>query len=990
MTTFLTFLYVAAYFVVPFGAGVLLSRLFKVRDFATKIGLVLFTIGFFIAPFINQKVRHPELSWKEAISAALPLGIDLAGGTNLIYQVVEKENAPLTPELMDRMVAAVSRRINPSGAEEVTVRRVGTDRIEVIIPGANPAIVEDKKDKMTRLGTLEFSVLANTRDHQAIIEQAKLSPKSDVRMGGKVVAMWRAVAPITNDETKTTSPNPEFDDDRDIAIRQIQGEPEGYKEVLVLFEEDDEQRITGQYLRQARAGMSSRDGTPAVHFTLNQKGAYLFGLLTEKHKPNRDGFHRQLSILLDDKIFSAPQINDVIAGGQVEIHGNFTPKAVDKLVSVLHAGALPAELNKEPISEFTISPTLGADVQSKGVFALWVSTVAVIVFMGAYYLLAGAVADFAMILNLVFIAGAMAFINAAFTLPGLAGLVLSAGMAVDANVLIYERIREETQRGASLRMAIHNGFDKAFTAIIDSHVTTLISSLILYMVGTDQVRGFAVSLFIGLVMNLFTAVYASRIILEIFERTRSVKKLKMFSIIGATNFDFVAKQNIAIAASVVLIVAGMAALIARGRDNLDIDFTGGTMISMQFNESQKTDEVRAKLEKGLGSNITLEELTRRDDTVQGKRFRLRTTDQDETKVEAKVNETFPDQLVRVSMKFGELKAIPAAQETKPAEGDAKTKTPVLEEQFPGGHEVDLEFLHATQTSSEPSEIAPATISRYVANELEKKYPKAESLIALTGTAGSGVSATGNQVRLFNKMRLQVAKDVPQEDVQAALVAVQTKMQNKPLFDEVTSFERAVANEAIRDAILAVVASLVAIIIYLWFRFDKVVFGLATVLALVHDVLVALGCVALGAYLSRTPLGPMLMLTDFKINMSMIAAFLTITGYSTNDTIVIFDRLREIRGKNPVITKEMINFTVNQTLSRTILTALTVIISLVILYVVGGEGIHGFAFCMLIGSIAGTYSTVYIASPLVLWFMKYLPQDTTRRTTISKGEPAPTA
>jgi SecD/SecF fusion protein len=207
---------------------------------------------------------------------------------------------------------------------------------------------------------------------------------------------------------------------------------------------------------------------------------------------------------------------------------------------------------------------------------------------------------------------------------------------------------------------------------------------------------------------------------------------------------------------------------------------------------------------------------------------------------------------------------------------------------------------------------------------------------------------------------------------SALAAVQHKMESIPLFDEVTTFESSVAGETKTSAIIAIVVSLIALVIYIWFRFENFVFGLAAVVALAHDVLVTLGCVALAGYLTNTPLGPLLMLNDFKINMAMIAAFLTIVGYSLNDTIVIFDRLREIRGKNPMVTKEMINGTMNQCLSRTILTALTVFITVVILYVLGGEGIHGFAFCMVIGSIAGTYSTVYIASPLVLVFMKKFP------------------
>ncbi len=972
--------YIALFFVLPFGLGAILGSVLRVKEYSVRMGFVMFTIGLGCAPFVIQIARGH--SWQDALS----YGIDLAGGTNLIYQLEDqKDREPLdgdpkaksggrsgvsvNDQLMNQMVSAVSRRINPAGTKEVTVRRVGRDRIEVIIPGANPAAVEDAKQQMTQLGSLEFSIVANVRDHKDYINRARSSPAADVRAGGKVVAAWRELAPDV-DENGKQSPQSGFDADPEIAVRQMKGRPEGFKEVLVLVEPDENKRITGKLLKTARAGNDS-EGRPAVHFTFNIQGASLFQNLTMYYRPRQDGTKRKLAILLDGKVHSAPYINDVIsATGQIT--GKFTEKEVNNLVGVLNAGALPVPLKKDPISEFTISPTLGLDVQSKGKLALWVSTLSVVLFMGVYYLVAGLVADFAMILNLLFIVSVMAFIEAAFTLPGLAGLVLSAGMAVDANVLIYERIREETQRGASLRMAIHNGFDRALTAIVDSNVVTLITAVILFMIGTDQVRGFAVSLFIGLVMNLFTAVYVSRVILDVFERTRITRKLKMLRLIGVTHFDFVGKQFIATAASLVLITAGMVALFVRGSENLDIDFTGGTMVTMQFTESQNSDDVRHKLEKTFGSNITVEELKIAGQKAAGTRFRLRTTNDREEEIKELVNQTFPNQLVRKTMTPGPIEVIPGA----PAASD-KEKTPAspVDELFGGGHQVKLAFS---------DEISPVTIESYLVKEFARQNrPQAQTLFALEGLSGTGVNEQEGRVKLFDAMRLKVVKDVPETEVAAVVNAVQGSMQNSPSFEEVTSFASAVADEAITWAIVAIVAALLAVVTYVWFRFDKMVFGLSAVVALIHDVLVSLGAVALGAYLSRTPLGPMLLLTDFKINMPMIAAFLTIVGYSLNDTIVIFDRLREIRGKNPDVTKDMINLTVNQCLSRTLLTAFTVFISVAILYALGGDGIHGFAFCMVIGSIAGTYSTVYIASPLVLWFMRRSQQNSSGGRTPAK-------
>lgn len=918
--------------------------------------------------------------WKDALS----FGIDLAGGTNLVYEVDEEKARAdainVTADLMDRLVGAVAKRVNPAGTKEIVVRRLGMTRVEIILPGADQAIVEDTKTQITKLGSLEFSIVANRQDHADLIKRALASPAVDVRMGDKVVAKWRPIAPAKDSQGRDI-PNTDFDNNGDIALRQMVGKRPGFKEVLILYEPDPERQITGKYLSRAHV-TSDSNGGPAVGFNFNTRGGYLFGDLTMRNLPRKDGTQRQLAVMLNGDVYTAPSIRQQISSQGIIESQRFTLKEVEQLVSVLNAGALPVPMKQNPISEFTISPTLGSDVQQKGMQALWVSAIAVVVFMAGYYFVAGVVADVALLLNLLYIVGIMAFVKAAFTLPGLAGLVLSAGMAVDANVLIYERIREELQRGASLRMAIHNGFDKAFAAIFDSNVSTLITAVILFWIGTETVKGFAVSLFIGLVMNLFTAVLVSRWILNILERSRLVKKLTMLRLIGVTNFDFVGKQMIASAVSVVVIVAGLAAFIARGSSNYDIDFTGGISITMQFNEPQDTDAVRSKLEEAFHKNITVEELTSSGQIVKGTYFRLRVANEgdqnlDPAVIESKVNAAFPQLLARKLVVLGEITPIPAKEsKAEAAIGDKEMSSSDDADRFAGGSQVALNF---TDDKGSPAEMAPATFSRYLIEQLsavkvddKPKYPAPENLFALEGTSGRGVSAREAEVKLFTGMNLKASPTISLEDLSKSLNNVRDTLKNSPVFDEVTSFESSVASETKQSAVLAIVLALIAIVAYVWFRFENLTFGFAAVVALAHDVLVTLGCVALASYLSNTPLGPALLLTDFKINMAMIAAFLTIVGYSLNDTIVIFDRLREIRGKNPQLSKEMINLTVNQTMSRTILTALTVFITVVILYAIGGEGIHGFAFCMVIGSIAGTYSTVYIASPLVLQLTKSGP------------------
>ena len=911
--------------------------------------------------------------WKDALS----YGIDLAGGTNLVYELDTSEKQEIDNNLMDRMVGAVTKRINPAGTKEIVVRRVGKMRIEVILPGADPAVVEETKELMTRLGTLEFSIVVNERDNPEIIRAARATPGTDVYVDGKLVAKWREVAPDKDDKGREV-PSNQFKGRTEIAVRQMPGKPKGYDEILIRYEEDKDKQITGKLLKRANATHDG-NGAPAVGFHFNQAGGFRFHDLTSQNKPRKDGSKRLLAVMLNDKVHTAPQINQPIQENGI-IEGRFNQKEVDELVAVLNAGALPVPIKKTPISEFTISPTLGSDVQSKGKLALWVSSAAVIIFMASYYFVAGLVADFALLLNLLFIVAVMAFVKAAFTLPGLAGLVLSAGMAVDANVLIYERMREELGRGASLRMAIHNGFDKAWAAIFDSNIATLISSLILYMIGTEQVKGFAVSLIIGLAMNLYTAVFISKIIMNILEKSKTIRKVRMLSLVGVTNFDFVGKQVVASIASTVLIVAGLAAFFARGVKNYDIDFTGGVSVTMQFTEPQQADTVRAELEKKFNKNITVEELTPYGET-KGYYFRLRVANEekqdiDQKEVEQKISAAFPDKLVKKSFTYDKPTAIkPVETAAAGAATGAETAAPAGQP-FADGTQVHLNFK---DDKGHPAEVAPATFGRFVQEQLESvkakagdapKYPKADSLFSLVGTAGEGMSAREGKVKIFKAMTLYVSKTVDPADLEVALSDVQKSMDQTPLFDEVTSFASSVAKDTKYSAVYAVVAALLAIVAFVWFRFENLVFGLAAVVALAHDVLASLGCVALASYLSGTTIGSLLLFDDFKINMAMIAAFLTIVGYSLNDTIVIFDRLREIRGKNPVVTKEMINSTVNQCFGRTLLTAFTVFITVVILYVLGGEGIHGFAFCMVVGSIVGTYSTVYIASPLVLIFMKH--------------------
>ena len=289
---------------------------------------------------------------------------------------------------------------------------------------------------------------------------------------------------------------------------------------------------------------------------------------------------------------------------------------------MLNAGSLPAALQPEPISQQRIGSQLGDDTIHKGTMAIIISTAAILVFMVIYYRFCGIVADIAVMLNMIVTVALMILIKAAFTLPGLAGLVLTVGMAVDANVLIYERMREETERGASLRMAIRNGFSRAMATIIDSHVTTLVSTAVLYVVGTDQIKGFAVTLIIGLLMSLFTAVFVARVIFDIAEKRRWITQLKMMHVIGHTNIDFIRWRVPAIAGSVIICVLGFIAMASRGQEMLDIDFTGGSSVQLLFAEDKPHVVAEGARSGGRIARRGRQQRGRQGPRIQGRHVRI--------------------------------------------------------------------------------------------------------------------------------------------------------------------------------------------------------------------------------------------------------------------------------------------------------------------------------------------------------------------------------
>ena len=698
--------------------------------------------------------------------------------------------------------------------------------------------------------------------------------------------------------------------------------------------------VTGRFLKNARPDQNNLQVVVAFHF--DGEGGSRFFELTTKNKPSGSSeapFHRYLAVILDDKIESAPRLNQPISTDGI-IEGNFKKEEVDRLVRILNAGALPASLKPAPVSESTLGPTLGQDTINAGTFSVGIAFLAVIAFMLVYYRFAGMVACIALLANLILTVAFMTLVNATFTLPGLAGLVLMLGMAVDANVLIYERLREERDRGATLALAIRNGYDRAFPTIIDTHLSSIFTAIVLYAVGNDQLKGFGISLTVGLIISLFTSLYMTRLMFDIWQYKGWLHKLSMMRLLTKPNIDFMAIRYYWFTATIILTVLGAAVFIHRlDKGGLNIDFMGGTAYGGQLNEKVSANELRSLLAKSDLPDVSVEQIfvssPEFSEGDKSKLFTVRTSEKDARVVQARINDLLGGRLKKVDLQSYNID--------------------------PSNKRVVLGFVDPTTKA--PEFASRAQVSMLLSNELKKAG--LESAAQQLAVEGLGKEKEGH----FQWMEVQFVQPLDRAKLETVLKQTQVELATSPQPERLENFDRQLAAETQTRALYAILLSWAAILLYLWFRFGNWTFGLATVLCLIHDLFFTLGIIGFCHYIQAwwPGLASALLIQDFKIDLPTVAALLTLVGYSVNDTIVVFDRVREVRGKNPQLTPQMINDSVNQTLSRTLLTAFTVWLVVFVLYVWGGEGVHLFAFVMVVGVIVGTYSSIYIASPLLLIF-----------------------
>ncbi len=789
-------------------------------------------------------------------------------------------------------------------------------------------------------------------------------------------------------------------------------------------------KISGELLERAYV---SQELTPACHFIFNRFGAELFGNLTGKNIPSdeqgeKDKIKRHLAIILDGLVMSAPYISSKISDSG-QISGNFTQKEVKSLVDILNSGSLPATLKPQPVSESTMGPTLGQDTIRDGLYAIAGSLLVVMAFMILYYRFAGLVASVALSFNLLLTVGFMIGVQATFTLPGLAGLVLMVGMAVDANVLIYERLREERDRGASLALAIRNGYDRALPTIIDTHMTGIFTAVVLYIVGNDQLRGFGVSLTVGLIISLFTSLYMTHVMFSFWLSQNWLRKLSMFRFLSKPNIDFMAIRNIMFVATITLAVLGVGLFVARIGEDLNIDFVGGTLYGGKLAEPISMIGLRDLLdtknqEKQLGGVVVREiDIAKADE---GTRFALKypgETEERQITLANKIEGSTPKARADALKDRAEKLPDPAVEQIYPSfdqqppdkskyfnirttekepelvqavldrllQANGKPlmlKTYMAVDKFADNSITITTHFRFTTEADKPEPASPGYVRTLLNRHLEQIFGKNKA--PKFDLNGDGQSYDGK----YKEMTFTITPETVgtfnltgtrREEVEKAVNGTKEEFAARPQPDRLEVFDKALASETRTRAMWAIIASWGAILLYLWFRFGSWTFGLAAVLCLIHDLFFTLGAIAICHYLDNTFLGNILALQDFKIDFPAVAALLTLVGYSVNDTIVVFDRIREVRGKNPDLTAQIINDSINQTLSRTLLTSLLTWLVVIVLYVWGGPGVHLFAFVMVVGVIVGTYSSIYIASPLLLMFGEGVHEAAEQRQQASQQE-----
>jgi SecD/SecF fusion protein len=878
-----------------------------------QLFLILILVG--IAAYFSYPSEDKPLfgkgEWFEGNK--IQLGLDLQGGSE-IRVALKKEGVAETNirEYTERAKEIIERRINLYGLKEPRIQRYGDEQILIQLPGMDMAEVERVKKIILSSGKLEFKLEADAKIVEDFKDKFPKAPSGYV---------WY---------------DKEGSQDSD------------ERGLRVLVREKAE--LTGEHIVKAGSYWAQFEGV-VVNFKLNPYGTRLFADLTKKYAKSETGEDRKLAIILDNKLVSAPVINTPIPSGEGIITGRFTLQQAQDLATVLRSGSLPASL--EIISETFVGPSLGEDAIKRGIISFVLAVSAVILFMLIYYHLAGLIAVIAMAMNFMLLVGILSFFNATMTLPGIAALVLTLGMAVDSNIIFYERIREEINKGKETMAAFEAGFNRALITVVDANLTTLLAGIILYYFGTGPLKGFAIVLSVGIITTLFTGYFASKVMLRSAIESGILKSFSMLKLFSKANVGFMKTAGVFKMISLLLVIFSVVIFFSKGRENYGIDFTGGTVLNINFTTPMNIGEVRDTI-RGITTvdSATKETLTKYSD-AEVQSVLQHVTGGMKSSLTGVFNQAqYSSNEFQIRTKF-----VSTADKVQEFKSD-------LQRVFTGKIAVD-QIISSTTISKIRDyrfrmtvRLAPDIDIKSVQEKLKNHCVKqgfSEPFIA-----PEEVEATPTVTAPYKIYNLYFKED--NDIVLEKIVREELGFSAGP-FSKVESIGGAVARELQRNAVIAVILSWLGMILYLAVRFEFK-FGLGAVIALIHDVLISLGSVILFNMLIPKSSGMRL-----EINLSSVAAFLTIIGYSVNDTIVIFDRIREnfklMKGES---LRKIIDRSVNETLGRTIWTSLTVFLTVTILFGItarSGGGIASFAFPMIIGVVVGTYSSVFIATSLLL-------------------------
>lgn len=805
-----------------------------------------------------------------------------------------------------------------------------------------------------------------------------------------------------------------------ISSRGFIGERTQDGRYFLLVSDERGRRLTqaeGQGDWGVSQAFASRDefGRNAIGFQMDPKGASLLGQMTA------DNIQEPMVILLDDKVYSTPATIQSRISSNGQITGTFSGEDIAYVVQTLSAGSLSARLSEEPIGRNNIAPELGADNLARGLEAGWIALAAVGIFMIVYYFFHGIVAWIALLANAILILGVMSLAQAAFTLPGIAGIVLTFGMAVDANVLIYERIREELLAGEDLRTAVRLAYQKVLSTIVDANITNLIVCFVLGYLATEEVKGFAITLGIGVIATMFSALIISRVIYTVLLERIGVRKMSQLPMVVPVlqrslepKINFVGLRPIFLVISLAFVSLGIGMIIYQGEEMLDTEFRGGTAVTLQLKQDeagnqltmtrQEVEErVRALAEEaaeevesagGDGSlveNAFLIKLRNADvvaldpeadgatsDTFQVKSIiggeQTTAARQDRQRLLDALVETFDDvvesqpALAFIDSQAEQVISAPVYKVLFPALGDSirlrNADASAIRDnvaEFQNGAVVILEDFDPKPTleslqsrltlTRESSEFASTALKRNV------------ELLVLEGTDEAVESAA---ILISDPAITALDDDSWRNNLAAEEWRIaQAAFTTSTTLAGVQQFSQEIAAGFRGQAIFAVAVSFLLILVYIWVRFGSPRYSIAAITALAHDVLIAIGLIALAEILyEHVPALRSLGLQPYKIDLALVAAVLTIVGYSLNDTIVILDRVRENRGKLAYASKEVVNRSIQETISRTVVTSGTTLVALLVLFSSGGDALSSFTYALICGVIVGTYSSIAVAAPLV--------------------------